>query len=190
MEKLSALIEEVPARVRATAKSRVPARDPTGPLSVRRQVQAINPLPNRPSPSQADRLPEGTEGSLIGQVKRIRGIAANLSKISSRPDLLIIRVHCPVRQQWFLLGADFASRALLCFDSRYDNDKTNSSLSILRDFCVRVVPGSLWYIHAVKVPQQVNEQDCGAFTLMYAEALFRRAPVETSNGGAEFENFD
>lgn len=70
MEKLSALIEEVPARVRATAKSRVPARDPTGPLSVRRQVQAINPLPNRPSPSQADRLQEGTEGSLIGQVKR------------------------------------------------------------------------------------------------------------------------
>lgn len=72
MEKLSALIEEVPARI------------PTRPLPVRRQVQAIDPLPNRSSLSQVGRLPEGPEGSHIGQVKRWQ---AKLRLVSIEKDI-------------------------------------------------------------------------------------------------------
>ncbi|CAH0384490.1 unnamed protein product [Bemisia tabaci] len=112
---------------------------------------------------------------------RFHGVerARNSFKVTAAFNLLLVPVHCPTRQHWFLLAASFSDRRIACFDSALHHESASQALSVLKDFLLRVFPkSSEWNVYAARTPQQLNGHDCGPYTLYFAESLARRAPID------------
>ena len=65
-----------------------------------------------------------------------RGQASN--KMTANFYLLIVSIHCPIRQYLYVLAASFTNCAILCFNSALLDESALQALSMYEDFLVWV----------------------------------------------------
>ncbi|PHT96401.1 hypothetical protein BC332_34673 [Capsicum chinense] len=98
-------------------------------------------------------------------------------------DLLLIPHHSIERQHWSLAVADLRSRAIIWFDSYFDD--CVKGISDLRSILQQLFPKEdvtswpAWMAASPKQPQK-NYTDCGVYTCVFAEAVSRKAEIRLS----------
>ena len=85
--------------------------------------------------------------------------------------LLIFPVYQKADSHWCLAVADVPAKQLTCFDSLEKENSDCSCLVLLKNYLFKL-NGQCYSIAEEKsIPRQLNSDDCGVFTCLYARFL-------------------